>query len=89
MKKLIILGLLAGFLVFAPMAGFAEESKDTSPDRVQMIEDDEAGVIRFIIDGQERATLDSEGLHVHGDIEFTGTTKDIHNWPDREAENAP
>jgi len=38
--------------------------------------DDQAGVIRFYVKGQEQALLDTAGLHVHGDINFTGVMTD-------------
>ncbi|MNE18699.1 hypothetical protein D3C81_303450 [compost metagenome] len=34
------------------------------------------GVIRFMIDGEEQARIDAGGLHVKGDIYYSGTITD-------------
>jgi hypothetical protein len=39
--------------------------------------DNAAGLIRFFIDGQERAALDADGLRLNGSMEYTGTLTDI------------
>lgn len=44
--------------------------------RTAIIEDQAAGIIRFVIDGQEVAQLDSHGLHVRENIEFGGILTD-------------
>lgn len=44
------------------------------PPRIEL--DEEAGVIRFIIDGAEAARLDAAGLHIRGNLEYGGTLKD-------------
>ncbi len=80
MNKLIILGILVGFLVFAPVKGFAEDAKETNTDRVQIIEDEDSGVLRIVIDGKEVALIDADGIHVEGDIDFTGQITDIGNF---------
>ncbi len=77
MNKLIILGLVAGFLFFAPVSGWAEDAKETKHDRVQIIEGDEAGVVRIVIDGKEVILIDADGMHVTGDFDYTGTITDI------------
>lgn len=38
--------------------------------------DQKAGVIRFVIDGQERAVLDAEGLHVRENLNYGGALTD-------------
>jgi len=46
-----------------------------APTEVQV--DEEAGVIRFVVDGETVATIDRNGLTVEGDVRFTGTLVDI------------
>ncbi len=41
----------------------------------------EPGVIAFIVDGREQARLDARGLHVDGDVAFTGTAVDTGVYP--------
>ena len=50
--------------------------------------DEKAGVIRFIVDGEERAVLDKGGLRVNGGIEYTGALTDTNVWPGSEAADA-
>ncbi len=49
----------------------SEQLKDT---RIEV--DEQAHVIRFFIDGKEMAVLDALGLHVIGDIDYTGAMND-------------
>ncbi|WP_409562644.1 hypothetical protein [Hyphomicrobium sp. MC8b] len=63
------------FLVVALCIGLvprveAEETgrRAAAVDRVQIVEDDEAGEIRFLIDGKLAARLDAEGFHVPGKV---------------------
>lgn len=46
------------------------------PPRVEIIEDQEAGSVRVLIGGREVLTIDASGLHVNGDINYTGTSTD-------------
>ncbi len=79
MKTLIISGILMGFLALGPVAVFAEDAKETSHDRVQIIEDEKSGVVRIVIDKKEVVLIDAKGIHVNGDIDFTGSITDIGN----------
>lgn len=73
----------------APPAFAQEQAAQAQPAATRIEVDEQAGVIRFFIEGEERAALDAKGLHVNGDVEFTGSTKDIHVWPEGEAADAP
>lgn len=46
------------------------------------------GVIRFMIDGQEKARIDSIGLHVNGGLVYTGTTTDANAYLSRSSTSA-
>jgi len=39
--------------------------------------DEQAGVIRFFIDGQQRAFLDADGLHVRDALDYGGVLVDV------------
>ena len=47
--------------------------------------DPAAGVIRFFVEGKPRAVLHSDGLHVKGDISYTGVIVDIDTRPQHRA----
>jgi len=67
-----ILILLFTFSV-SPTA-FAQESQAIAPTRIEV--DQDANVIRIIIEGHEVAQFTSSGLLVPGDINFGGTIRD-------------
>lgn len=70
--------------------GLAASTHSRAADEATRIEiDQKSGVIRFVVGGQERAVLDAAGLHVNGNLEFTGQTIDIGDWSKSEAANAP
>lgn len=43
---------------------------------LSIVEDQEAGAFRFLIDGKEVARLDGEGLHLRESIEYGGVLTD-------------
>jgi hypothetical protein len=43
---------------------------------VAIVEDQEHGTFRFMIDGQETARLDAEGFHVRESIDYGGVLTD-------------
>lgn len=54
-----------------PQAALAEEYQET---RIDVIE--KSGTIHFYIKGVEKAQLTPSGLHVYGDITYTGVLRD-------------
>lgn len=46
---------------------------DTKP---QIITDEKTGTVRVLIGGREVLTIDAQGLHVRGDIEYGGLSTD-------------
>jgi hypothetical protein len=82
-------GFLVAFFCFlvAPPA----EAQDAQPpaespampaaDRVQLVEDDENGRLRIVIDGKVVGWFDAGGLNVNGDINYTGFTADVGSLP--------
>lgn len=83
-KRIWLLGAGAALLLAIPAALAATKSAPATPEntfrlgdgKTAVIVDQERGVIRFLIEGQEKAFLDASGLHVNGDITYTGTIKD-------------
>jgi hypothetical protein len=69
---------VAGWLATFPVAAaLAQDQSGTEPaDTVEIITDQEAGAVRILIDGREVATIDADGLHVAGNIAYTGTLAD-------------
>lgn len=71
------------------VAGKAAVAAPNTKPRTRIEIDQDAAVIRFITDGQERAVLDADGLHVRGDIHFTGQVIDTNTWQAGGSANAP
>lgn len=61
-------------LAFVGNTAFAQEAA-ASGTRVEA--DKQAGTIRIVIDGEERAVFGTDGLHVDGNITYSGTLTDI------------
>lgn len=70
-------------LFIAPSANAQPTADDKAPaaatqseaaPRTAIVPDEENGVILFFIDGTEMMRLDTQGLHVNGDVDFTGKT---------------
>ncbi|WP_409562648.1 hypothetical protein [Hyphomicrobium sp. MC8b] len=62
---------LVGCFCLIAVAARAEEraSIDGGEGRVRIVEDDAAGIIRFVIDGKEVGHIDADGLHMEGLVE--------------------
>ena len=75
--KTLTIMILAGLLAVT----FTAYAVQASEPRPAMVVDEEAGIIRFFIDGEEKASLDATGLHVNGSITYSGTVRDIGNIP--------
>lgn len=46
------------------------------PHPIQVVQDEKAGVVRILIDGKEVFAIDAKGLHVEGDVVYSGVTTD-------------
>lgn len=83
-KRIWLLGAGAALLLAIPAALAATKSVSATPEtafrlgdgKTAVVVDQERGVIRFLIEGQEKAFLDAGGLRVNGDVTYTGTIKD-------------
>jgi hypothetical protein len=54
----------------------ASSSPPSPPQRVQLIEDQNAGAVRVVVDGKDVARIDANGLHVRGDVAYGGVSLD-------------
>ncbi len=45
-------------------------------DRVEIRSDQAAGTAQILIDGKSIMTVDSKGVHIQGDLEYTGVVAD-------------
>jgi len=50
---------------------------ETGVGKTEIITDEEHSTVRIVIDGKEILTVDKDGLHVNGNIDYTGTIADI------------
>lgn len=67
--------VLAGPAVAENQPRAAQTTAARAETRIEV--DEQANVIRFFIDGEERAVLDASGLHVNGDVNYAGKIKDV------------
>jgi len=66
-------------LLFTASAMAQDAARPTEPateETTRLEVDDEAGVIRFIINGQEQARIDGTGLHAREDVSYGGMLTD-------------
>lgn len=74
MKRTLLLSALLAFLPLAPaIASQPVPSGDSKP---QIIADPQTNTVRILIDGKEVVRIDVKGLHVTGDVDYTGTLTD-------------
>lgn len=76
LKSLSLAALAVAF--FASSPALAEDSDPAAPppEKTAVVVDEDAGVIRFFIDGQEKMRLDAAGLHVRENIDYGGMITD-------------
>jgi hypothetical protein len=86
MKPLFFVAALAASLLAGmPDAGAGDNQpaakKKVEPSgqakKAEIVVDEEKGVIRFFINGKETMRLDESGLHVEGNITYSGRIKDF------------
>lgn len=68
---------VTAFFTALPSYSYADERPESaSASKTEIITDEEAGVIRFMIDGKETMRLDESGLHVRENISYGGSITD-------------
>lgn len=82
-RVILVISIIAAFSIGAFASASAQESPartaegaaaSTSATRIEV--DEQAHVIRFFIEGEERGVLHADGLHINGDIDYSGTLQD-------------
>ena len=74
MQRLLFLIVFLIFTAPAQAAGPAAPLAAAEATRIET--DQKTGAIRFIVDGREVARFERDGLHVRGDVNYSGMTKD-------------
>jgi hypothetical protein len=75
MTRVLLLSALIAVLPFTP--GIASNaSLPSGDDKPQIISDAKTKTVRILVDGKEIVRIDSRGLHVTGDLTYTGTEAD-------------
>lgn len=64
--------LLAGMMGFGAAQFFAAAQAQAPQTLIKT----EGGLMLFMVDGQERARLDAAGLHINGDVNYSGAITD-------------
>jgi len=70
-RVLLFCTLLAGASFSSPA-----DARAQAQERVVIVADQEAGAVRFVIDGEEVARLDASGLHVRESVSYGGVLTD-------------
>lgn len=71
------LHVTATCLLCMAFTGNTAFAQDNAAPGTRIEADEQTGTIRVVIDGEERAVFDGDGLHVDGNITYTGTLTDI------------
>jgi hypothetical protein len=77
--KILPLFLMAVCLaVFPAVAAPAQDQGAAAApaEKVEIIPDQDAGTVTIVIDGRPVVTIDADGVHVTGDITYTGAARD-------------
>ena len=71
---------LAAALLFLPLApAIASQPPHSDDSKPQIITDPKTNTVRILIDGKEILRVDAAGLHVTGDLTYTGTEIGVGN----------
>lgn len=73
MTRTTTLALCIGAFIGFAGARLLPQAHATSPETLMKTED---GVIVFLVEGQEKARIDASGLHVNGDVGYSGAITD-------------
>lgn len=73
---------LCALLLFLTAPAFSNESPPSAPapktaaGKTQIITDEKNNTVRVLISGREVLTIDADGLHVNGDVDYWGVLTD-------------
>jgi hypothetical protein len=78
-----VLGLVGLCLVSTvPVLAEEQTAQEAPPPKVQIVEDQESGVVRIVIEGRDVLVIDESGLrvnggaHINGDVTYAGIITD-------------
>jgi hypothetical protein len=71
----LISAVLVGFLL-APAAFAKKHPAAPSAAKTQIVTDQKTNSVYILINGKKVVTIDAKGLHVSGDVDYTGTITD-------------
>jgi len=74
MKYAVLFTVLVSVMALGVTVAYAV--RDNNNNTTTIAVDEKAGTIRFLAAGKEVATINAAGLHVAGDIEYTGMMAD-------------
>jgi hypothetical protein len=77
MTRTTMLVLLTGVLLGLAVSQLLPAAQAKDPETLVK---SEGGVIVFVVEGQEKARIDGSGLHVHGDVGYSGAITDTVNY---------
>lgn len=73
---MVLPALLFGSFTSSPSAA------ETDGARTRLAVDEEKNIVHVIVEGREVGRFDKDGLHVEGDITYSGSISDIGPGPD-------
>jgi len=60
----------------SPSYAEKDAANDTTSSKTEIITDEKNGVVRILIGGKEVVIIDDKGLHVKGDVNYSGVMTD-------------
>jgi hypothetical protein len=69
--------LFAGSLLACASTQRPVSTVPVEAQKPEIITDDKIGSVRVLIGGREILTVDAKGIHVKGDIDYSGTMRDV------------
>lgn len=82
MHRTLVLSAVVYLIAVTSMPALAADestsssASDEQQKAAEIVVDEEAGTVRIVIDGKAVVVVDAKGLHVEGDVTFTGVTRD-------------
>jgi hypothetical protein len=72
-----IIGLTALFMLLSVAPATASQPAQPADSKPQIITDAKTNTVRILIGGKEIVLVDAAGLHVIGNLTYTGTESDV------------
>ena len=75
---------LITFVLALAAASFAFAENFPSHNRVEIVSDQKAGTVKIVIDGKAIMNVDERGVHVTGNVDYSGFITDTNGAPVKE-----